>query len=1130
MVILGFPTILCAQKEANNWYFGINAGITFNSGSPVAVTNGQMTALEGCATMSSNDGKLLFYSDGQSVWDSTHTKTPNGNNTLNGSYNSTQAAIIIPRPDSSGQYYIFTTDLQGGIKGLCFSEFNMSLNSGKGDIVTATQNIQLLTSTCEKLTAVKHANGRDYWVLALHFGADTLYSYLISPSGLTKTVKTNTGLNLVQPWIGGTLGYMKVSPDGSKIAYSTCSKDTLIFADFNTSSGEVSNIWRTYINDGYGVEFSAKSNYLYVAEGVNFVINQFNAKAKTYTDFIASKVKLDSTKGTNSPLSGSLQLGPDGKIYTDWAYHYYLGVIHAPDSAGKACRPQQNYVYLKGKRTLYGLPGFITSYLNRNQQVQFTRNCLNDSTQFWLSVTKDIDSVKWNFGDSASRNMNIGRGIKNIYHVYRNTGTYTVKLVSFFKTYSDTTVIDIPIKSSKPFIGNDTMLCNSFSLELKPNRNYLSYQWSSGDAIKAISIKKPGTYILNVKDSLNCIGSDTIFVKNSTVSAGVSLSDTGMCENYNSFYFKNKSVFKQDSLESILWKLSDNTSYSDSVIIKSFKTVEDFTVKLVVTSINGCKDSVSKKIVIYPNSEIGFSINQSNQCFKGHNFIFKDTSKILGGKITSHFWNFGDGTTDSISTIFSKKYRRDSAYNVILVVATDKGCKDTISKIVTLHSNPESDFSINQYIQCFKYNSYDFKNLSTHGADSIVNYFWDFGDSKTANLRDITNKRYAKSDSFEVKLLAVSKYGCKDSITQKVYINPNTTVDFTINNPSQCFNQHDFNFNNSSTILNGTFNCKWELGDGDSLFTKDIVSKKYNKDSTYIVRLVTITDKGCKDTLSKLVLISPNPKANFSINSPSQCFKWNSFDYTNTSAIKMGSIAESNWNLGDGEIRVTKDVNAKSYTTSDSFLIDLLVVSEKGCRDSISKWIKIIEMESGFDILVDSNLCPVYTFSNTTKNYKKLKWNLSDLGLDEKGNTRYEKEFTHQFSQLGSFTPCLYVENNYGCLDTICKELKVEVSKKLNIPNVFTPGNNDKLNDVFDIETSGMEEYHLVIFNRWGQKLFDTEIDGIGDDGHNWRGRPDSVSALYPDGTYFYILNYKFKCESKSSQTYGIITLIGGKD
>ena len=338
---------------------------------------------------------------------------------------------------------------------------------------------------------------------------------------------------------------------------------------------------------------------------------------------------------------------------------------------------------------------------------------------------------------------------------------------------------------------------------------------------------------MSVIDSSSCEASDTIIVKNSMVSAQFQSLDTVLCKNYNSFHFKNSSFLKNDTLKSVQWKLSDNSSYADTALKKSFKSAGIFTIKLIVNTKNGCMDSVSKKVVVNPNADKGFSINQSNQCFKGHNFIFKDTSKVLGGKITSHFWNFGDGTTDSLSTIFSKKYSRDSTYNIILVVTTDKGCKDTLTKRVTIFPNPKSDFSINQVIQCFNYNNYDFKNLSNHGADNIVNYFWDFGDSKTANLKDITNKRYAKSDSFEVKLLAVSKYGCKDSITQKIYINPNTTVDFTINNPSQCFNQHDFNFNNSSTILNGTFNCKWEFGDGDSLFTKDIVSKKYNLHSAF---------------------------------------------------------------------------------------------------------------------------------------------------------------------------------------------------------------------------------------------------------------------------------------------------------
>ena len=88
---------LFAQKQAAHWYFGENAGLDFNSGSPIALTDGQMQTTEGCATISDYDGNLLFYTNGVTIWNKNHQIMVNGEN-LNGDFSSTNSAIIIPKP------------------------------------------------------------------------------------------------------------------------------------------------------------------------------------------------------------------------------------------------------------------------------------------------------------------------------------------------------------------------------------------------------------------------------------------------------------------------------------------------------------------------------------------------------------------------------------------------------------------------------------------------------------------------------------------------------------------------------------------------------------------------------------------------------------------------------------------------------------------------------------------------------------------------------------------------------------------------------------------------------------------------------------------------------------------------
>jgi hypothetical protein len=137
-----FSLITYSQPGPNsNWYFGTNAGITFNSGAPVALTNGALTTTEGVATLSDNSGNLLFYTNGITVWNRNHLVMTNGSGLL-GDFSSTQSAIIIPKPGTNNIFYIFTSDNDYGPNGINYSEVDMNLSGGLGAI-TANKNIQL---------------------------------------------------------------------------------------------------------------------------------------------------------------------------------------------------------------------------------------------------------------------------------------------------------------------------------------------------------------------------------------------------------------------------------------------------------------------------------------------------------------------------------------------------------------------------------------------------------------------------------------------------------------------------------------------------------------------------------------------------------------------------------------------------------------------------------------------------------------------------------------------------------------------------------------------------------------------------------------------------------------------------
>ena len=114
---LCWPNTSWGQGEGDIWYFGEDAGLDFNSGGPVALTNGQMNNLEGVASIANENGGLLFYTDGQDVYNKSHQimkRFPGVPGTLNGHNSSTQSGVIIPQPVKGSRYFIFTVDEEGG--------------------------------------------------------------------------------------------------------------------------------------------------------------------------------------------------------------------------------------------------------------------------------------------------------------------------------------------------------------------------------------------------------------------------------------------------------------------------------------------------------------------------------------------------------------------------------------------------------------------------------------------------------------------------------------------------------------------------------------------------------------------------------------------------------------------------------------------------------------------------------------------------------------------------------------------------------------------------------------------------------------------------------------------------------
>lgn len=359
LAVLSLPLVSLAQRPTDKWYFGRQAGLDFSSGTPTPLLDGAMTTYEGCATATTKRGELLFYTDGQTVWNRQHQPMPGGRR-LMGSGSSTQSALIVPDPGSGNIFYIFTVAPQGAPDGLRYSVVDMTRDNGLGDVPRA--NLLLLTPVAEKLAAVRHANGRDVWVVAHRWNSNAFISYLVTADGVAaKPLLSNVGAMNAGPG-RNAIGALKFSPDGTKLAAAIW-RDSNKFEvyDFDRATGKVSNPrgFGPY-PEAYGVEFSPDGRKLYGTCNGNSTIKTPTAspESQIWQFDLATKAATLVGHSSNHKI-GALQRGPDGKIYVAREDNSFLGVIGSPNTLGTACGYVDDGLKLGGRRSKLGLPGFV---------------------------------------------------------------------------------------------------------------------------------------------------------------------------------------------------------------------------------------------------------------------------------------------------------------------------------------------------------------------------------------------------------------------------------------------------------------------------------------------------------------------------------------------------------------------------------------------------------------------------------------------------------------------------------------------------------------------------------------------------------------------------------------------------
>ena len=553
--------------------------------------------------------------------------------------------------------------------------------------------------------------------------------------------------------------------------------------------------------------------------------------------------------------------------------------------------------------------------------------------------------------------------------------------------------------------------------------------------------------------------------------------------------------------------ITQNTSTISEMLVnpKSTPEIVNYTIKL--TSVNG-SCSVVKNIAITVNPlPIPEFRASANKICEGDEVTFYNVSD----ETDTYLWNFGDGV---VSTEYSPSHIYENIFGVInakLIAYNQYDCTDSMISKITIKNSPELLFDQEEFEGCPSYTVDFIEKLGD--ADK---YFWNFGLPGTVPTTAYGRNQkfvYSEPGIYKVFVTASNSNGCfkKDTLTVTVY--PRLNSDFKITSNNKCEVPFSPVIVNNST---GADSYKWIADNAvfvNSNPSEFIPKLEYNSMGNFDISLIITSQYGCSDTSKQTISTGLVPKVDFIASETKTCVPSNII-FNNT--IKYDDGSKYEWDFGDGETSNNPNKIDHQYVKSGCYNVSLKITSPDGCVSSkTNKDMVCVYDLPVADFVVDSaqNIFDENSvaFKNNSYNSYKYTWDFGDNTISNATNP------LHQFNENKNYLVTLYSYNEAGCSDSITKKINLKKDIYYYIPNSFTP-TNDNINETFKpIFCSYFypSSYKFMIFNRWGDLIFEDNQYNSNADLNAWDGKDFKTGKECQDGTYTWVLRYEMSVEEQ---------------
>ena len=736
-------------------------------------------------------------------------------------------------------------------------------------------------------------------------------------------------------------------------------------------------------------------------------------------------------------------------------------------------------------------------------------------------------------GSDVPLQVNVTNGVTGGSFIWSFTGN-TSSSETLTNLTSDTEVWVVPVGPAPTFCVGDTVK-HTIVMDSLPNASFVtdtacpgfpttftstsivgggsvsSVEWDfDNDAV----FDATGTTVSNVMASsglpvtirvISAAGCTTVVTQNVPLhtppTAAITPANSSDCV-YNAANFSGTGSTATGTIVDYSWNFGDASTGNGLNVSHQYAAAGNYTVQLIVTDDNGCKDTTTTTYTVQPKPTADF--NYTNVVCDGTPVTFTDAS--TGGTINSWQWDFdSDATIDATTQNPTFTYPGIGTYTITLIVGnTPGGCLDTITKTIDVQPIPVSSFTTTDVCDG---SVVTFTNTTGTGTAS-----WNFGDGGISNSQAGTvTHTYNNPGTFNVTL-TTTLGSCVDTVIHPVTVHPVPVADFNPSATAICVNS-TMVFTDASTISSGSVDSwHWSFGDGLTSSLQN-PSHAYTSSGTYTVKLVVTSGPlGCADSITKTISVQDAPAAPTVIGDTICEGESASLIASGGSTYLWYSSATSTTPINNGSVFITSEIfnNTIFYVES---------VSSAGCTSPRTP-VSVIVNKVDIDFYADStelNIPDATTqfHSVSSSNITSYSWDFGDGGTSGDANP------IHTYDNDGKYTVKLTVIDEFGCEKTITKTDYISVKEYLNlwIPNAFSP-NGDGLNETFFIKGRLISTASIWIYDRWGGKVFEA-IDNLD---FEWNGK-DMQNNDLPEGVYAYRIKYTVY-SGETKEIKGTVTII----